>query len=150
MMTLGFIYFVFLPSIFTTPLAGRLGQMIGLQQALRAGLLAALAGLPLLLSPRLPFVLAGMTLVAAGTFFAQALATSFVSRAAGAGRAAASGLYLASYFAGGLAGSAVLGQLFDHGGWAMCVLGIGAALAIAAGLTSRLKIKAQPQAASAA
>ena len=54
-----------------------------------------------------------MVLVAVGTFFAQALATGFVSRAAKSNRAAASGIYLASYFAGGLIGSAVLGQIFD-------------------------------------
>ncbi len=60
-------------------------------------------------------------LVGAGTFFAQATATGFVSRAAGANRSAASGLYLASYFAGGLAGAAVVGQVFDRFGWPACV-----------------------------
>ena len=50
----------------------------------------------------------------------------------------ASGLYLASYFLGGLVGSAVLGQIFDRFGWAACVAGIGAALALAALLARRL------------
>ena len=56
-------------------------------------------------------------------------ATGFVGRAAAADRGSASGLYLASYFLGGLVGSAVLGQVFDRFGWAACVAGIGAALA---------------------
>ena len=138
MMTLGVIYFVFLPSILTTPVAGIAGQKIGTQRALRLGLGIALLGLPLLTAPSLLSVLAGMTLVAAGTFFAQALATGFVGRAAKHSRAAASGLYLSSYFAGGLTGSAVLGQIFDRFGWTACVIGVGVVLTAAAALTSRL------------
>src|SRR5215470_2246559 len=113
-MQLGFVYFVFLPSIFTTPLAGVAVQRYGTQLALLGGLGTAALGLPLLVTPSLPAVLAGMVLVGVGTFFAQATATGFVSRAATADRGAASGIYLASYFAGGLIGSAVLGQAFDR------------------------------------
>jgi hypothetical protein len=71
-----------------------------------------------------------MVLVGAGTFFAQACATGFVGRAAQSNRGVASGNYLACYFAGGLVGSALLGQLFDRYGWPACVLGIGASLVI--------------------
>ena len=96
-------------------------------------------GLPLLLLPSLSSVLAGMALVAAGTFFAQAIATGYASRAAKADRGAASGLYLASYFLGGIAGAAVLGRLFDPAGWQACVLGIGTALLAAGILAVRLR-----------
>ena len=97
-------------------------------------------GLPLLLLPHLPAVLAGLALVGVGTFFAQAVATGFVGRAATADRGSASGIYLACYFLGGLVGSAVLGQVFDRFGWAACVAGIGVALGIAAGLALRLAV----------
>ena len=70
-------------------------------------------------------MLAGLTLVGVGTFFAQATATGFIGRAATTDRGSASGLYLACYFFGGLVGTAVLGQLFDRLGWAACVAGIG-------------------------
>jgi len=83
-----------------------------------------------------------MALVAVGTFFAQATATGFVSRAATIDRGSASGIYLACYFFGGLVGTAVLGQLFDRLGWAACVAGIGVALALAAVLAVRLKTPA--------
>ena len=139
MMQLGVIYFVFLPSIFTTPLAGVLAQRIGTRPALWGSLALAAAGLPLLVVPQLTAVLVGMVLVAVGTFAAQAIATGYVSRAAATNRAAASGIYLASYFAGGLVGSAVLGVLFDRCGWPAAVAGIGGALAAAAILTTRLK-----------
>ncbi|MFT3732115.1 MAG: MFS transporter [Hyphomicrobium sp.] len=142
MMTLGFIYFVFLPSIITTPIAGTIARKIGHKPALWIALAVAGTGLPLLVIPSLPAVLTGMVLVAVGTFFAQALATGFVSRAARTNRAAASGIYLASYFTGGLIGSAVLGQIFDRFGWSACVAGIGVSLAVAAWLTQRLNVGA--------
>jgi MFS transporter, YNFM family, putative membrane transport protein len=51
-------------------------------------------------------------------------------------------------FLGGLVGSAVLGQLFDRFDWAACVAGVGAALAVAGILTTRLVLT--PPAASPA
>lgn len=139
MMTLGFIYFVFVPSILTTPLAGHAVRRFGTRPTFWVSLLVAGVGLPLLVLPNLPAVLIGMVLVGVGTFFAQACATGFVGRAATTDRGAASGLYLASYFFGGLIGSAVLGVIFDMYGWAACVAGIGVSLAVAAMLAVALK-----------
>ena len=131
-MTRGFVYFVFLPSIFTTPVAGRAVQRFGARPTFWGALAVAGAGLPLLVLPNLVAVLAGLALVGVGTFFAQATTTGFVGRAATADRASASGIYLACYFLGGLVGTAVLGQVFDRLGWAACVTGIGLSLALAA------------------
>jgi predicted MFS family arabinose efflux permease len=138
MMSVGFVYFVFLPSIILTPLAGIAAGRWGVRPALWTGLGAAGLGLPALLSSDLITVLLGMVLVGAGTFFAQATATGFVSRAA-ADRGAASGIYLAAYFSGGLVGSAVLGQAFDRFGWPVSVLGVGLSLAAAAVLGFNLR-----------
>jgi predicted MFS family arabinose efflux permease len=142
-MTLGFVYFVFAPSIITTLFAGRAVQSFGTRPTFWGSLAFAGAGLSLLVIPSLPAVLVGLTLVGIGTFFAQATATSFVSKAATTDRGSASGLYLASYFFGGLIGSAVLGQVFDRYGWAVCVAAIGIALAVAALLVFRLKTTAE-------
>ncbi len=138
-MALGFVYFVFLPSIFTTPLAGRAAHRFGTRRTMWGGFAVAALGLPLMVVPSLAAVMAGLVLVGVGTFFAQATATGFVSRAATVDRGSASGIYLACYFLGGIVGSAVLGQLFDRIGWAACVAGIGLALALAALFTVRLK-----------
>ena len=73
-----------------------------------------------------------MTLVGIGTFFAQAVATGHVGRIAQGDKAAASGLYLSSYYCGGLFGAAVIGQLFDRFGWIAAVAGVFAALGLAA------------------
>ncbi|HYZ61582.1 MAG TPA: MFS transporter [Acetobacteraceae bacterium] len=139
MMAVGFSYLAFLPSVLTTALAGRAVRRIGARCALWSSLAVAGIGLLLLLAPVLSLVIAGMVLVACGTFFAQAVATGYVGRTATEARGAASGLYLAAYFSGGLAGSFVLGQIFDRFGWTACVAGIGAALLGAAGLTMMLK-----------
>jgi predicted MFS family arabinose efflux permease len=138
-MTLGFVYFVFLPSIVTTPLAGRAVGRLGTRPTMWGSLAIAALGLPLLLTPSLPAVLTGMVLVGVGTFFAQATATGFVGRAATSDRGSASGIYLACYFLGGLVGSAVLGQLFDHVGWHATIAGIGSSLILAAVLAVRLR-----------
>jgi predicted MFS family arabinose efflux permease len=141
-MALGFVYFVFLPSIFTTPITGRAVARFGTRPTFWAALGVAGAGLPLLLTPSLPAVLVGLALVGVGTFFAQATATGFIGRAATTDRGSASGIYLACYFFGGLVGTAVLGQVFDRVGWEACVAGVGLALAVAAWLAGGLKMAA--------
>jgi MFS transporter, YNFM family, putative membrane transport protein len=139
MMGVGFVYFVFLPSVVTTLLAGKVVALFGMRQSLWGGLAIAALGLPLMLSSHLADVLAGMVLVGVGTFFAQACVTGFVGQAARRNRGVASGTYLACYFFGGLVGSAVLGQLFDHFGWLACVAGVWAALAAGGFLAAKLQ-----------
>ncbi|WP_431201992.1 MFS transporter [Bradyrhizobium betae] len=139
MMDLGLVYFVFLPSVVTTLLAGKVASRLGTRPTIWGSLAVAGLGLPLLLASHLGEVLIGMVLVGVGTFFAQAAATGFVGQAAAGNRGTASGIYLACYFCGGLVGTAVLGRLFDAFGWSVCIAGIGAALAAAALLTLKLK-----------
>jgi predicted MFS family arabinose efflux permease len=139
MMMLGTVYFVFLPSVITTPLAGKVVARLGTRPTLLASFAVALTGLPLMLSQSFAALLAGLGLVAVGTFFAQATATGFVGRAATTDRGSASGLYLSSYFLGGLLGSAVLGHVFDRLGWTACVIGIGAAMGLGVLLSTRLE-----------
>jgi predicted MFS family arabinose efflux permease len=146
MMTLGLVYFVFLPSIGTTLAAGAAVKRFGTRPTFWGALAVAGAGLPLLVTPSLAAVLVGLALVGIGTFFAQATATGFVGRAATADRGAASGIYLACYFFGGLVGAAILGQAFDHFGWSACVVGVAASLFAAALLAFRLKLPASASA----
>jgi len=138
-MALGLVYFVFAPSMVTTPFAGRVASHFGPRPTFFTSLGLAVLGLPLLLSGAVPAAIAGLTLVGVGTFFAQATATGFVGRAAKTDRAAASGIYLASYYLGGLAGAAVVGQIYDRAGWPPAVLAVAISLAAAAGLAARLR-----------
>src|SRR6059058_3701136 len=59
-MSLGFVYFVFLPSVLTTPAAGKAVARFGTQPAIWASLALAGVGLPLLLLANVGAVLAGM------------------------------------------------------------------------------------------
>jgi predicted MFS family arabinose efflux permease len=123
MMQLGYVYFVFAPSILTTPLAGAAVARAGTRITFWSALAVAGIGLPMLLIAHLPVVLLGLVLIAIGTFFAQA-----------------GGIYLACYFLGGLVGSLVLGQAFDRFGWAACVAGVGLGLGMAATLAFALRL----------
>jgi MFS transporter, YNFM family, putative membrane transport protein len=145
MMGLGFVYFVFAPSLVTTLLAGRAVTRFGVQTTIIGAIAVAGAGLPLLLASSLSLVLLGLALFAIGTFAAQAAATGFVSLAARTDRSTASGLYLASYFFGGLVGSAVLGHIFERFGWSACVLGIASALGLVALLARRMHLSVDGQ-----
>lgn len=138
-MALGLVYFVFLPSMITTPAAGRIAARYGARASFFGSLGLALAGLPLLLSTSLAVVLSGLAIVGVGTFFAQATATGFVGRAAKHDRAAASGLYLSSYYLGGLAGAAILGRIFDSYGWSATISAVGAAITLAGALAAMLR-----------
>jgi YNFM family putative membrane transporter len=138
-MQLGFVYFVFVPSIILTPLAGKVAHRFGARRTVIAALGIAALALPSLLSVKLELVLAGLAIVAAGTFFAQATATGFVSRRSGKARGSAGGIYLSSYYAGGLVGSIVLGRMFDALGWPATVTAIGAALLIGCVLALHLR-----------
>jgi YNFM family putative membrane transporter len=149
-MDLGFVYLVFAPSVVTTLFAGKAVARFGTRPTIWAALAVAAIGLPLMLSSHLAEVLAGMVLVGVGTFFAQASATGFVGQAAHENRGVASGTYLACYFLGGLAGSAVLGQVFDRFGWTACVAGVAVSLAVAALLTRHLVLNPPPSGASRA
>lgn len=130
-MQLGFVYFIFIPSLIATPFAGFASNRLGASMVIILALLVALLGLIASLIPDLTFVLGAMTLLAAGTFFAQAAATGYVSRSAGPARGSAGGVYLASYYSGGLVGSIVIGQVFDRFGWTAVVIVLGIALAAA-------------------
>ncbi len=139
-MALGLVYLVFLPSLLSTPLAGRAVARVGTQRSFVLALAVAGAGLPLLLVDQLVAVIVGLACVGAGTFFAQATATGFVGRAASDDPSSASGMYLASYFLGGLVGAAVVGQLFQRLGWPAAVAAVGVALALAAWLARGLVV----------
>ncbi|MEO1293056.1 MAG: MFS transporter, partial [Pseudomonadota bacterium] len=128
---IGLVYLVFLPSLVTTPIAGGVAQRYGARMVFWVSIGTSLCGLALLLLPSLSAVLAGLAIVGAGLFFAQAAATGYVGRTATRDNAAANGLYLTSYYLGGLAGALLLGEVFIAAGWTTVVATIAASLGIA-------------------
>ncbi len=121
---LGLVYFVFLPAVFTTPMAGRAVRKRGTYMAFVMSMAIAVAGLIALLTSSLTVVIIGLSAVGVGTFCAQAVVSGQIGAVATADRATASGLYLTSYYFGGLIGAAVIGRVFTTSGWntAVCAL----------------------------
>ena len=118
----GLVYLVFIPAILTTPIASKTTRRYGAKRTFAVSMIATVIGLALLLVPLLSAFLLGLAIVGAALFFAQSVATAYVGAHAGHDHAAASGLYLASYYVGGIAGAALLGQVFVLAGWAVSVL----------------------------
>ena len=136
---IGLVYFVFLPSMITTPIAGGIARRYGARTVFWASILVSMAGLLLLLTPNLYAVLAGLAIIGVGLFFGQAAATGYVGRTATHSHAAANGLYLTSYYVGGLAGAFLLGQVFVAAGWTAVVVTLLLLLSVALVLGRDLK-----------
>lgn len=136
---LGLVYLVFLPAVITTPMAGWLATRGGTFRAFALSMAVATVGLVALFATNLFLVLTGLALVGVGMFCAQAVVSGFVGRAATGDRAAASGLYLTSYYLGGLAGALLVGRVFEVAGWAGAVtlMIAAAALAVLCGVALR-------------
>jgi len=124
------VYLVFLPALVTTPFAASAVSRYGPQAVFQISGVLALAGVALTFIPSLGAVLTGLAVIGTGTFFMQAAATGFVGRTAKGDRAAANGLYLTSYYLGGLVGAFTLGQAHLAGGWFL-VAGINAVFLLA-------------------
>ncbi len=114
---IGLVYFVFLPSMLTTPLAGQAVNKYGVRKTFFGAMAVSLIGVLILLSSSLVVVMLGLAMIGAGLFFAQAVTTSYVGRTATQDHAAANGLYLSCYYVGGLTGALILGQVFVNAGW---------------------------------
>ena len=128
---IGLVYFVFTHAILTTPLAAASVKRFGARASFHGAIAVSLVGRLLLLTQSLVPFLAGLAMVGAGLFFAQSVATGYVGRTATHDHAAANGLYLASYYLGGIAGAFVIGQVFALAGWSVAVLALAALTALA-------------------
>jgi predicted MFS family arabinose efflux permease len=115
------IFTVYLLGLVVTPAGGRFVDRVGHRRGLAASVALSLVGLGMTLAGSLLVIIVGLALMSSGMFVAQAAATSFVGANARGGRAAASGLYLSFYYAGGAVGAVVPSLAFARGGWPACV-----------------------------
>jgi predicted MFS family arabinose efflux permease len=132
----GATYLVFGAALLVTPNTGLIVQRFGLRNTGAAFALVALIGVLLTLSQSLTWVMAGLALVGIGTFSGQATATSRVGLLPGGDRAARSAAYLFSYYAGGFAGTGLLGLIYASGGWSYCAWSLALVFAAMAGIAS--------------
>ena len=136
--SLGLVYLIFGPAIITTPLAANQVKKYGPKSALLYSLAIVLLGLAFTLSGSVWIVLTGLSIIGMAIFFAQAAATGYLSKSVTADRAQANGLYLTSYYLGGLMGAVVLGQINMAYGWWGTAVAIGIATLLAVALTRNI------------
>lgn len=114
---LGIAYTVFALGLTSTPVAGLAIRHCTHRIALLIGSVTTAGGMLMTMVNDLAVVLAGLALASAGLFFCQAVATAFTGHSAARFKAAAGGLYLASYYTGGIAGAAWIGSVYANWGW---------------------------------
>lgn len=121
---LGLVYLIFIPALIATPWAGEVAKRFGSQRMLIVAIsIASIANLATLF-PSVIVTLAALAVVGAATSFSQTAATGFVSERSKPNQATANGLYLSSYYTGGLAGAFTLGHVEALTGWTGVVIGL--------------------------
>lgn len=128
------VFCVYLVGVVVTPLSGRLIVRLGNRNALLGALTLSVGGMLLTLAPSLAAVVAGLTACSSGVFICQAATISYIAGAIREGRSLANGLYYASYYAGGAAGSWLAGLAYEAHGWAGSVACIIAVQTLAAAI----------------
>ena len=130
------LFFVYLIGLVVTPAAGYLITRVGLRAGISGAIACSMTGVLLTLSPSLPVVILGLTLLSSGVFISQTASQSHLRVAAPPeARVTAAGLYLTCYYLGGTAAGVLPGAFWALGKWPACVAFIvamqAAALAIA-------------------
>ena len=119
---LGFLFVVYLVGAVTTPIASRWIDRVGHRITIAVAFGGGVIGILLTLWPSIPVILLGLALCCSGVFVAQSASTSYIGVVAQEARAAAVGLYVLFYYAGGSFGAAIPGQFWSRGGWPACVI----------------------------
>jgi YNFM family putative membrane transporter len=111
------IFLVYLLGSFSSGVVGALVNRFGRPFMIRLALAVMLAGALITLATSLPLIVAGVGVFTCGFFCAHAIASSWVGRRAGSGRAQASSLYLFCYYQGSSISGTMGGLFWQHFGW---------------------------------
>jgi len=132
----GLIYLVYVFGIASSPMAGHLAGRRGSRAVLWVMVVAMLSGVMITLAHPLWIVLAGFSLISFGYFGAHTVASAWIGRRAGSGKALAASLYLFFYYAGASILGTATGKAWTNAGWPgvaasiILVLGIGTAVSV--------------------
>jgi YNFM family putative membrane transporter len=137
------VYLVYAVGVVVSPLAGRLSTRVAPTRLVAIGLTVEAVGLVATLHVALPAIVAGLLLVVAGTFTAQAVVPAFVNQQARGAKGGASALYLTFYYLGGTLGSLLPGLAWERWGWPGVLASCTGAVAI--GLAANALLCAGPE-----
>lgn len=143
--TAGSVFLIYLAGTVTAATAGRLADRHGRARVLAISVATMAAGLLITLPDNLPFVLLGVLLCTAGFFGAHSVASGWVGAAATGNRAAASSLYLFTYYLGSSLVGGAAGVAYSRHGWAGLVVYVAALLTVAAVLVATLARQSRPR-----
>lgn len=132
------IFLVYLLGSFSSGMVGGLVNRFGRPFMIRVTLFTMLAGTLITMATSLPLIVAGVGIFTCGFFCSHAIASSWVGRRAGTGKAQASSLYLFCYYQGSTISGTVGGIFWQHFGWQGVAAMIGLVLLAAFGVVSLL------------
>jgi YNFM family putative membrane transporter len=132
------IFLVYLLGSFSSGVVGGLVNRFGRPFMLRLTLAVMLAGTLITLAAPLPLIVIGVGVFTCGFFCAHTIASSWVGRRAGSGRAQAASLYLFCYYQGSSISGTLGGMFWQHYGWAGVAAMIALLVLAAFGVATRL------------
>lgn len=113
---LGLVYLLWLNGIFA-PLAGTIAGRIGSRKAIAIANGLAILGLLITLTPSLPIVLLGLSLLALGMFSIVPSANLYLGEQTTTAKGTAASMYLSLYYFGGSVGAVLPGVTYLWAGW---------------------------------
>lgn len=130
--SIALMYSGYLMGVAVSLASGRIAARIGgRRRAVVLGLVLLLASTVLFSIPAVPAVFINMFLLCAGMFLVHSLLPGYINQLAPARRGIVNGLYVASYYAGGSAGSFLPGLLLEAAGWVAFILGLAMVVLLA-------------------
>jgi MFS transporter, YNFM family, putative membrane transport protein len=121
---IGLVSAVFLASTLAMPAVGWLTDRVGSAMVLRGSQVVGALGVACTLSRSIALNVTGLAAISLGVFAVQTAANARAVAFAGARRRQATGLYLASYYAGGTCAPLALAPLWSASGWPSCAIAI--------------------------
>lgn len=133
----GLIYLVYIFGMVSSPWAGHLAGKRGSRAVLWIMVAAMLAGVIITLATPLWAVVAGFSVISFGFFGAHTVASAWIGRRAGTGKALAASLYLFFYYAGASILGTATGKAWSSEGW----LGVAAAIILVLAIGSLISVR---------
>jgi len=145
----GLIYLVYFFGVASSPWAGHLAGRRGSRAVLWVMVTIMLGGVIVSLAHPLWIVLAGFSVISFGFFGAHTVASAWIGRRAGTGKALAASLYLFFYYAGASILGTATGKAWTDEGWLGVGMSIIVVLAIGSVVSVRMRKMPEMQASAA-
>jgi YNFM family putative membrane transporter len=145
----GLIYLVYVFGMVSSPWAGHLAVKRGSRAVLWILVAIMLIGVMITLGQPLWVVLAGFSVISFGFFGAHTIASAWIGRRAGTGKALAASLYLFFYYAGASILGTGTGKAWTSAGWAGVAGAIILVLALGSAISLRMRNMPELQASPA-